>query len=368
MYVYLHIHSIPLSIQLVFLHNRQTTTQTPQILPHRPTQTMPRILILGATGYVGSALATTLLRSSHRVYGLARTPAKANSLARLEIIPVNGSIQDSDAYIQLIKTAHIDVVVDCSGANQESFKVLSDVKAAGKERLRQGGAKLGFVYTSGTWVHGSSDSRVSDLDPVGTEFAPAQPPRLVKWRPEMERDALAARDVLDVMVVRPALIYGRESAIWASFFGPVVEAVAKEKGGEEDDERVTVKIPLNPMSRPALVHVDDVAQGLQCAVEKLPLISGTGVYPVFDLMTSQESMRDIFDGFGRAVGLKGRRRKIELVQPGEEDLFAEAMQTSTNGDSSRAETLLGWSPKKRGFVAGMDVYANAFKAAQQEKI
>lgn len=191
---------------------------------------MPRILILGATGYIGSALASSLLRADHSVYGLARTSSKATQLARLEIIPVLGSAQDSDPYIKLIKTAHIDIVVDCAGANQESAKILSDVERAGKERLTQGGAKLGFVYTSGTWVHGSSQERCSDLDPVGTEDAKAKPPRLVAWRPQMERLVLNARDVLDTVVVRPALVYGREHAVWSSFFGPVLEAA---KSGKE---------------------------------------------------------------------------------------------------------------------------------------
>lgn len=191
---------------------------------------MPRILILGATGYIGSALASSLLRADHTVYGLARTSSKATQLARLEIIPVLGSAQDSDAYIKLIKTAHIDIVVDCAGANQESAKILSDVEGAGRERLTQGGAKLGFVYTSGTWVHGSSQERCSDLDPVGTEDAKAKPPRLVAWRPQMERSVLNARDVLDTVVVRPALVYGREHAVWSSFFGPVLEAA---KSGKE---------------------------------------------------------------------------------------------------------------------------------------
>ncbi len=317
---------------------------------------MPRILVLGATGYIGSALASSLLRSDHKVYGLARTPAKANQLARLEIIPVLGSVQDSSAYIQLIKTAHIDVVVDCASANLESAKILSDVKAAGEERLKQGGAKLGFVYTSGTFVHGSSHEPCSDLDPVGTEYAKAKPPRLVAWRPQMERDVLSARDVLDTVVVRPALVYGRDHAIWGSFFGPVLEAATRGDDG-------AVRIPLEPTDRPSLVHVDDVAEGLRCAVEKLPLISGTGVYPVFDLTTSQESMRDIFDGFGKAVELKGR---VELVKSGEDNLFVEAMQTTRSGDSSRAEQLLGWLPRRRGFVAGMDVYAKAFVAAQEK--
>ena len=173
----------------------------------------------------------------------------------------------------------------------------------------------------------------------------------------MERDVLAARDVLDTVVVRSALVYGRESAIWGGVFGPVLEAAKKQK----EEEVVVVQVHLEPTSRPGLVHVDDVAQGLRCAVERLPLISGTGVHPVFDLTTSQESMSDIVSAFSEAVGLKGT---VELVKPDEEDLYAEAMGTTRSGDSSRAEQLLGWVPRRReGLVAGMDVYAGAFVAA-----
>ena len=97
-------------------------------------------------------------------------------------------MQDSDAYIQLIKTAHIDVVVvvDCAGANQESAKILSDVKEAGKERLTEGGAKAGLrVHEAAHGCTDRADERCSDLDPVGTEYAKTKPPRLV---------ALAAAD------------------------------------------------------------------------------------------------------------------------------------------------------------------------------
>lgn len=151
-------------------------------------------------------------------------------------------------------------------------------------------------------MHGSSDEPSSDLDPVGTKYAKATPPRLVAWRPQMERDVLNARGVLDAIVLRPALVYGREHAIWSSFFGPVLEA---SKSGSDK----VVKIALEPTSRPGLVHVDDLAEGLRCAVEKLPLISGTGVYPVFDLTTSQESMRDIFDSFGKDRAREAGRRR-----------------------------------------------------------
>ena len=210
---------------------------------------MPRVLLIGATGFVGSALSGELLRSgAHTVYGLARSPAKATQLAAKEIIPVLGSVDDSAAYLSLIKTAQIHVVVDCAGANDGSATILRDLLQAGRERIEAGGAKLGFVYCSGMWVHGSSYERVSDLDPVGTVDAKAQPPRMVGWRPQLEQEILAGRSVLDVAIIRPAMTYGREHSFWSPFFGPILAAAKSEEK--------YVQVPLDPSSRPGLIHVE----------------------------------------------------------------------------------------------------------------
>lgn len=325
---------------------------------------MVNILIVGATGYIGHALSQSLLRSgAHRVYGLARTPEKAVSLARDEVIPILSSIT-SPTLAEAINEHRIDVVVDVSGANKDSYTLLSLIKKIGEERLaaaKKEGIriqKLGFIYCSGTWVHGSSNAPVNDLMPVGTSSAPFPATELTSWRPELERAVLASEDVLDVMVLRPALVYGRSSVIWTSLFEPLFQAAAAQNSNANGEAGGVVKIPTDEDSRPGLVHVDDVASGFHCAIEKLSLIAGTGAYPVFDLQTSQESMRDILTSSAREFGWKG---KVELVGAGE-DLFMRAMSVSSNGCSGRAKTVLGWVPRRGGFVSGMDVFAKAWVA------
>ncbi|KAF5721665.1 hypothetical protein FGLOB1_114 [Fusarium globosum] len=320
---------------------------------------MPKVLIIGATGYLGSRLCNVLVNTGqHRVYGIARNEAKAKYLAAAEVTPIicPDSINKPDAYLNAIRNFNIDIVVDVSGANQESAKFLADVKAIGQERMNKAKSaglthtpKLGFIYCSGTWVHGSSDKLVNDLDIVGPE-ATTPPAPLVAWRVAHENAVLAASDVLDVAVLRPALIYGGESTIWTTFMLPLLQA---SRDGSSD----TIQIPLSFNSRPGLVHVSDVATGFQKAVEKLSLINRSSVYPVFDLVTSQESMSDIFVILASHWGFKGR---CELVGPGD-DLFAEAMGTSLRGSSDRAKQLLGWAPTRlNGFIGDMDIYADAF--------
>src|SRR6202012_1858120 len=136
-------------------------------------------------------------------------------------------------------------------------------------------------------------------------------------------------------IVRPGLIYGRSSAIWKSFFDPVVEAA---KTGQP-----SVDIPLEA-GLPNLIHVDDTAEGLHRAVDKLPLLTGTGVHPVFDLVGQVESMQEVFNAFARAIGYKGR---VQLVGAGA-NAFAEAMSTSGNNSSGRAKSLLEWQPRRAG--------------------
>jgi nucleoside-diphosphate-sugar epimerase len=318
---------------------------------------MTKVLILGATGYLGKRLAETLVRSGqHRVYGIARSEAKAKTLALAEVIPIicPDPVNEPKVYMDAVRNHRIEVIVDVAGANQETAKFLGHAKEISQERLDSyaaagvKGPKLGFIYCSGTWVHGSSNTPLTDLDIAGPTAV--TPPRaLVSWRVGLENTILSASDVLDAAILRPALIYGHENTIWTPFILPLLEAA---RSGSE-----SVDIPLDADSRPALIHVDDVATGFQKAIENLSFICNGSTYPVFDLLTSQESMSEIFAAMTSPWGYKG---KWALVGSGD-NLFAEAMSTTLRGSSARARQLLGWEPTRtNGFVADMDLYAAAF--------
>ena len=93
------------------------------------------------------------------------------------------------------------MVVAC-GADQEAAQLLEVTKQAGKARLDAYGAegqvtvpKLGFIYTGGTWVHGSSTELVSDLESAGSKLSANPPADLVAWRPALEQQVLNSKDV-----------------------------------------------------------------------------------------------------------------------------------------------------------------------------
>ncbi|KAK2608639.1 hypothetical protein QQS21_002868 [Conoideocrella luteorostrata] len=327
---------------------------------------MPRILVLGATGYLGTQITKALHQTGHHtVYGSTRSPSSARNLVRDEIIPIilNDPANEPQPFIDAVHTNRIDVVIDATSAKGDSSKIIETVAQVGKERAqsyeRQGigsGPKLGYLYISGFWVHGETATEASDLDPVGLPTSQADPIDLVKWRPEIERQALATRPWLDVMILRPALTYGRASTIWAALFKPIFSAV---KEGKQ-----VAQLPVTLSARTSLVHVDDVAAAVSSAVTKLPLLAGSGTYPVFNLSSSIENMRDILEAFAASTNARyGSTAALQLdfVGPGDNLLFA-ALGSSVQVSSSRANQYLNWEPRRIGLVRRMDIFAQAWEA------
>ena len=259
-----------------------------------------------------------------------------------------------------VRKHYIDVVVDATSSMDGVLTLIKHLKELGQERIstaeKEGvllTQKLGFVYVSGLWVHGGSLEPVRDTMPVGVASAPNPPVDLVKARPGWEQEVLKSKDVLDVAIVRPSMVYGRQSWIFGFLWDPIYNA----KDGNE------ATIPVSEETLPCAIHVDDVADAMRLTIEKLSLFSGTGAHPVFNVSTSQERISDLVRAAARSLGFNG---KVVFAGPGEHP-FHKALSTTQNADSSRAKQLLGWEPKKIGMLTNIDTYVMAWKAAKEQK-
>jgi nucleoside-diphosphate-sugar epimerase len=332
---------------------------------------MPNILILGGTGYLGQAVSQALLRSgNHSVWGTVRpgstSQSKARTLSLNEITPVIGDATDPAWLAKTIADHRIDVVIDITQAYDKAGVILDAVISAARNRAevlakeQAAGPKLGYIYTSGSWVHGSPGlgvgRKAGDLTVPGTSLAPAKPATAVAWRPAHEQAVLAAREVLDVAVVRPGAIYGRASWVWGTFWSPLLAA-----SKDADNNANEVQIPADAGARIGTVHVDDLAEAYMRVVDRVHGLLGS--WPVFDVTSEVLPVPDIVQAAAEVLGVEKKR----IVYAGTEgNPFLEALSLVVNTDSARARCVLGWEAKRRGFVLNLGVFVEAWRAAQAQ--
>ncbi|KAJ0414075.1 hypothetical protein BJY00DRAFT_295753 [Aspergillus carlsbadensis] len=320
---------------------------------------MPNVLVLGGSGYLGLALSKSLVASgNYLVWGSARTPEKAKLLAQNEISPVTDDITNAETLSTIIAEHDINIVVDTTSAYEHATQILNGVTEAARKRrdtlAKENfiGPKLGFVYCSGMWVHGSPLERVSDLSPVGSAISKGKPATATAWRPAHEQAVLAARDVLDVAILRPATIYGRGSWVWGTWWEPVLKAKQSGNNGE------VIRIPANVQARSPTVHVDDVAAGFHAAIDRID--GRLGSWPVFNLVTETVGLEEVTEAVQSALGVTA---PVEYTGT-HGSPFYEALSLVSKADGSRARAVLGWEPRRTEFLLNIPVYVRAWEAAQ----
>jgi len=194
-----------------------------------------KVLVIGATGYIGSAVAESLKNAGHETYGLARSEDAAKRLADAGHHVRAGSLED---LVALRDTAHgMDALAYCAAGFEADAGAVTALLPTMKGRP--------FLYTSGVWVYGDTRGRM-----LG-EIAPLNTPAPLTWRPPLEDRVLEAKG----MVFRPGMVFGRKGGTFRSWF---------ESGKQEGVVRV-IGDGENHWSN---VHVDDLAELYRLAIEE----------------------------------------------------------------------------------------------------
>ena len=296
-----------------------------------------KIFVTGATGYVGRHVAQALRRAGHEVWGLARTPEKANDLAKQEIHPVLGSMEKPDSYLEA--AGECSVLVHAAmewgpkGADLDRTTVETLILAGNR-----GPHPKTLVYTSGVWIYGTTGRAAVD------ELAPVNPPRLVAWRPSNEQRVLSASSIRGV-VVRPGCLYGKEGGLTALWFS----------GAYRDK---SMRIVGDGSNRWTMIHADDLAEGYVRLVE-----SGRHG-EVFNL--TDRSRFNVGEMARAAAEVSGYTGTIDKIPLGEASKtmgdMAECLVLDQHVDSRKAVRVLGWHPRFGGFCDDAATYFEAWKA------
>jgi nucleoside-diphosphate-sugar epimerase len=277
-----------------------------------------KVLVTGATGYIGSAVASALLKRDHEVIGLARSARSAATLRDRGIEPALGDFGDPAILGPVVGAASVDVVVSAAslgatnGDSATTFARDRDAVRAVQAALR--GPEQALVFTSGSAVFGvfnggEQTNVVYDEDsPVplpASTFAPASagvhPLLVAGFGDSMAARVEAEREVLEHpstrgIVIRPGLVYGHGG----SYDIPALIRRARERGraGHLGSGGTTQ----------GYVHIDDLAALYCLAVEQAP--RGATLHGV----TAEIGQRELAHAISRMLGAGEQAESLTLVE------------------------------------------------------
>ncbi len=307
-----------------------------------------QVFVTGATGYIGLSVADAFRRVGYEVWGLTRSSERAPLLARREIMPVIGSMQEPESYRGIAESC--DVLIHCAAdyrndraeLDRQTVETLLAACAHGPQPKT-------LVYTSGCWVYGDTAGQPVD------ETAPLASPRAGAHRPALERRVLGAASArvpvvhpasTRVLVIRPANVYGRRGGSTGAWFS------AAHLG--------TLVLPGDGRNHFPHVHVDDLATGYLLAVESK--LSGE----IFHFAgPSRSTLGELAAAAAKAAGYEGEIKHVSVPMAMElMGLAAQAQAMDQLLNSDKAARLLRWTPVHAGFIDDVQTYCRAWQAWQ----
>ena len=173
-----------------------------------------KILVTGATGFVGKRLVWRLFDTGHAVYPVVRRDI--NSSEELPGTPVKVSNIDastdwSQVLLEMDVVVHLAARVHVMKENaKDPLAEFRSINTSGTVQLAMQAAKAGvkrFIYISSVKVNGES---TTETKPFTEDDIPAPQDAygISKWEAEQELRRIAKATQLEVVILRPPLVYG----------------------------------------------------------------------------------------------------------------------------------------------------------------
>jgi nucleoside-diphosphate-sugar epimerase len=300
-----------------------------------------RVLLTGATGFVGSHVAEALIARGHTVVALARRPEAYAALERLGATPAPGALEDGGSLDGALEGvgAVFHIAGLTAAANEAEFLAVNE---GGTRRLleavgRRSPGLTRFVFVSSQAALGPSP-RGTPLD----EDAPCRPVTAYGRSKLAGERVVRAADV-PWTIVRPSPVYGPRDREFLRLFRIARRGIAPVFGtGAQELSMVYVTdladAIVRALERPEAVHRvyhaahRDVVLSREVAREAGRAIgTRTLLLPVPALLA-----RPIVAAIGRAAAAAGRRTVVNS------DKMAEFLAPSWLMNVERAERELHW--------------------------
>ena len=276
-----------------------------------------KVVLTGATGFIGSHVLADLYKHGHEVTALVRDDAQADTVAARGATPVVVDLYDRPAVARLLGTAdgaiHTASPGDATSADLDSAVVDAVTGAFA-------GTGKPYLQISGLWIYGAN--------PSITEDSPVNAPAMVSWKEPIERRVLGATDIRGVVIV--------SSVAYGDGGGGIPGLLL---GSPRDDAGHLVILGTGQQHW-STVHAADLADFFRRALENESArgryVIGNGVHPTVAELTQAAA---VAAGAPGAVPGSDDEARARLG-----DYFAEVLLLDQGTDAARARTELGWYP------------------------
>jgi nucleoside-diphosphate-sugar epimerase len=276
-----------------------------------------KVVLTGATGFIGSHVLTELHKHGHEVTALVRSDAQAAVVAARGATPAVVDLYDRPAVAALLGRAD-GAIHTASPGDATSADLDTAVVDAATEAFA--GTGRPYLQISGLWVYGTNTAI--------TEDSAFNAPTLVSWKEPIERRVLDADGIRGVVIVS-GVAYGDGGGGLPGLL----------LGSPRDDAGRLIMVGAGQQHW-ATVHAADLADFFRRVLEddsaRGRYVIGNGLRP---------TVAELTEAAAEAVGAPG-------AVPGSDaeararvgDYFAEVLLLDQGTDAARARAELDWHP------------------------
>ena len=276
-----------------------------------------KVVLTGATGFIGSHILTDLLKHGHEVTAVVRDDAQAAVVAARGAIPAVADLYDRPAVATLFAGAdgaiHTASPGDATSADLDSAVVDAVIEAFD-------GTGKPYLQIGGVWVYGDNTAI--------TEKSAYDAPPMVAWKAPIEQRVLDAAGLRGVVIVS-SVAYGDG--------GGALPGLLLGSPRDEADRLVMVGDGQQHWST---VHAADLADFFRRVLEddsaRGRYVIGNGLRPTVAELTEAAAV---------AVGAPGAvPGSDEEARARVGDYFAGVLLIDQATDAARARAELDWHP------------------------
>ena len=281
-----------------------------------------KVLVTGATGYVGSALVKNLTGAGHTVVGLARSDESAATLEEQGVEVHRGELSDPASLVEGAKRAEavIHTAFPQMGPGTDFEKMMGMMTGAVTAMIDSlKGTDKTFILTSGAGGYGPQTDP-TPLDESTPIIAPTHAPN--------EQTVLSATsEGVRTIVLRPTIAYGHGAS------NPVMAwfGISREIGGGvyigDGDALISS------------VYIDDMADLYRLALEK-----GKAGEAYNIASGSATATKEIAKAISEVAGLGGKTVSIPPDEIEKAGFIGRLIATNMVVSTEKAKSELGWQP------------------------